>query len=238
MKTPYPRHNGYPLSAYEWWIYVNHFWHLMGETGKQLGAKWVKTVSPVTALPAQSGPSVDIKTQSPICLSSAGSRPTIHCTHCICPPSFNDICYFNSTPNSFLFKFRSGWGEEKGTISAFYISIDFLFAQTVAGMLGSDTHTFLLKLSKSISAWPVTPSPCHKDLHVRITAPDIRVSLLLECDSIIRTLLLRICFHGVPLQSGNRCGWKTECVRSCYVEMKCITKMISNESIFALMSIQ
>lgn len=38
----------------------------------------MKTVSPVTMLPAQSGPSVDIKKQSPICLSTTGSRHTIY----------------------------------------------------------------------------------------------------------------------------------------------------------------
>ena len=40
----------------------------------------------MTTLPAQSGPSVDIKTESPICLSSAGSRPTIHCTAAVAHP--------------------------------------------------------------------------------------------------------------------------------------------------------
>lgn len=42
---------------------------------------------------------------------------------CSFPPSFNDICYFNSTPNSLLFKFSRGRDEEQGTISAFYIRI-------------------------------------------------------------------------------------------------------------------
>lgn len=42
---------------------------------------------------------------------------------CSCPPSFNDICYFNPTPNSFLFKFSRGRGGEQGTISAFYMRI-------------------------------------------------------------------------------------------------------------------
>lgn len=86
-ENPHPLYNGYPLSAYEWWIYVNRFWHLMGGTGKQLDTKWVKTqISPVTILPAQSGPSVDIKTESPICLSSTGSRPTIHWTVAVAHP--------------------------------------------------------------------------------------------------------------------------------------------------------
>lgn len=35
--------------------------------------------------------------------------------------SFNDICYFNFTPNSFLFKCRRG--KERVTISAFHIRI-------------------------------------------------------------------------------------------------------------------
>lgn len=57
---------------------------------------------------------------------------------CSCPPSFNDICYFNSTPNSFLFKFSRGRGGEKATISAFYIRILTFRCLTVAGMLCSD----------------------------------------------------------------------------------------------------
>lgn len=62
------------------------FLPLNGETGKQLGAKWVKTASPVTVLPAPSAPSVDIKTAIPMCLSSTGSRLTTHRTAAVSHP--------------------------------------------------------------------------------------------------------------------------------------------------------
>lgn len=53
---------------------------------------------------------------------------------CCCTLSFNDICYFNSTPQSFLFNFSRERDGEQGTIPAFCIRI----LTSVSSDCGSD----------------------------------------------------------------------------------------------------
>ena len=156
-----------------------------GGTGKQLDAEWVKTVSPVAVLPAQSGPSVDIKTESPVCLSSTGSRPTIHWTVAVAHPSFNDICCFNST-SSLAGKEAKSREQSLPFTLGYWLSVcsdcggdallrlrfwGFVFSSLLSfalSKLGSQKVKLAFLFKCSVSAWPVTLSACHEDLHFPI----------------------------------------------------------------------
>ena len=75
-----------------------------GGTGKQLGAKSGKIPSWPRCL--QLGPSLNNKIKTvPYLLIFHSQQAYYSLNSCCCPTSFNDICYFNYTPNSFLFKF-------------------------------------------------------------------------------------------------------------------------------------
>lgn len=169
-----------------------------GETGKQLGSKWVKTVSPVTVLQAQFGPSVDIKTESPICLSSAGSRPTIHWTVAVAHPHL--MTFVISFPLQTVSSSSLAVEEAKSREQSLPFTLGYWLSvcSNVAGMLCSDSVSggfffpslLWLALRKlgcqkvKLAVWfkmfrfclLVTLSPCHKDFYLHILALNIRVS--------------------------------------------------------------
>lgn len=212
---PNPLYNGYPLSAYEWWIYVNHFWHLMGDW-ETIGFKVSEDSFPSDRAAGSVWTISRHQNKVSHLLIFGGQQAYYSLNSCSCPSAFNDICYFISTPNSFLFKFSSGGGEEQGTISAFYIGIlTFRLLKC-----GRDALLWLcfwrvffpsllwLALRKlgcqkvKLAVWfkmfrfclLVTLSPCHKDFHLHILALNIRVSRMSFCYAFI---FFYICFNGV-----------------------------------------
>lgn len=72
-------------------------------------------------LPAQFGPLLieSVGGSTPHFLIFYSQQANHSQNNCYCQPSFNDICYFNSTPNSFLFMFSRGRGGEQRGILTF-----------------------------------------------------------------------------------------------------------------------
>lgn len=133
MMRVWPVNSRHPLSTYEWWIFVNHFWNLME------GLENNSVQSDEDSFPSDHAActvwtiSRHQKTVSHLLIYH---RQQAHylLSSCYCTLSFNDICYFNSTPHSFLFNFSRERDEEPFTLG-YWLP----FAQTVAGMLSSDS---------------------------------------------------------------------------------------------------
>lgn len=115
MMRVWPLNSRHPLSTYEWWNFVNHLWNLME------GLENNSVQSDEDSFPSDHAActvwtiSRHQKTVSHLLIYH---RQQAHylLSSCYCTLSFNDICYFNSTPHSFLFNFSRERDEEKSLL--------------------------------------------------------------------------------------------------------------------------